>query len=74
MWAALAAARTARAAADTGHPADLPEQWAARISWVGTFAVRALTLAPGTWNDESRPAAARCTAIVRGRLPCPAIL
>lgn len=72
-WVALAAALTVRAAADAGDTVDRPEQWAACFSSVGTYVVRALTMAPPAWNDESHTVAIRCAAVVRAHLPCPSV-
>jgi hypothetical protein len=66
--AAYAAAWTVRSAAEADTTMGLPEQWAACVSCVGTYAVISLSPSPG---PRSRRPAARCAKTVRRCLPCP---
>jgi hypothetical protein len=70
--AAYAAAWTVRSAAEADTTMGLPQQWAACVSRVATYAVIALSPPPGP--ARRRPAgraAARCARTVRRCIPCP---
>ncbi len=68
-WAALAAAWTARSAAEADVTIDVPVRWAASVERAGRYAVCALSPRCGA----SPRAAAACAAAVRRSLPRPAI-